>query len=100
MYHIAVNQSEFREFTCNFLKAREKPPESFILQDIFPDIEKIFCDSSFGMELESEKRAISFQITGFLFSEENKSRSRHNVEGSFLWLYYISAGQTSLLQVQ
>ena len=42
------------------LKAREKPPESFILQDIFPDIKKIFCDSSFGMELESEKRAIKF----------------------------------------
>ena len=32
--------------------------------------------------------------------EENKSRSRHNVEGSFLQVYYISAGQTSLLQVQ
>ena len=60
MYHIAMNQSEFREFICNFLKAREKPPESFILQDIFPDIEKIFRDSSFGMELESEKRAITF----------------------------------------
>ena len=34
------------------------------------------------------------------YSEENKSRSRHNVEGSFLYVYYISAGQTSLLQVQ
>ena len=33
------------------------------------------------------------------FSEENRGRNRYNVE-MFLCAYYISAGQTSLLQVQ
>ena len=37
---------------------------------------------------------------GYVANEENESRSRHNVEGSFLWVYYISGCQTSLLQVQ
>ena len=32
-------------------------------------------------------------------NEENRGRNRHNVEW-FLYAYYISAGQTSLLQVQ
>ena len=34
-----------------------------------------------------------------LYYEEYKGRNRHNVE-CFLNVYYISAGQTSLLQVQ
>ena len=33
------------------------------------------------------------------FNEENRGRNRHNVE-RFICAYYISAGQTSLLQVQ
>ena len=38
-------------------------------------------------------------ILGRPFNEENRGRNRHNVE-RFLCAYYISAGQTSLLQVQ
>ena len=46
-----------------------------------------------------QKRREASDLTGYEVSEENRGRNRYNVE-MFLCAYYISAGQTSLLQVQ
>ena len=44
--------------------------ESFLLQNIFHDSKKIFCDFSFGMELENEK-------TESLNKNENKENKEN-----------------------
>ena len=59
-----------------------------------PRAKRLFNKAENRENLWGEERCVTT-----LKNEENRGRNRHNVEW-FLYTYYISAGETSLLQVQ
>ena len=57
--------SEFPFCSCNNIPPKSKwVHESFLLQNIFPDSEKIFCAFSVGIELENKKTETCLHFSG------------------------------------
>ena len=64
-------------------------------------VKKLFrLDRTIHLVLVRNSRKFLSNGLPSLYYEEYKSRNRHNVESVFSKVYYFSAGQTSLLQVQ